>query len=133
MEPSQPSLYQHQHLHVRVATPSHLVVDVEGAHYYVTYLPKHDNPPTGGPLRPGHRLRIYNKPYPNGPTLVERITPAGGGDGCKYLLRNYDRVAPSSSGTPTRCRARNTRGAPHGTGAPPAAKTAARRKRAAPG
>jgi hypothetical protein len=105
MESPQPNLRRQQRLRVRVAAPSHLVVDVEGARYYVTCLPKHDNPTPGGPLRPGQLVRIYNTPDPHGPTLVERITPDGRADGCKYLLRDYDRVAPSASGPSTRGRA----------------------------
>jgi hypothetical protein len=64
MEPHQPSLHRHQQLLVSVATPSHLVVEVEGVPYYVRYLPNRQNSPTGGPLRPGDVLRIYNTPGP---------------------------------------------------------------------
>jgi hypothetical protein len=105
MQPRQPSLHRHQQLLVSVATPSAFVVEVAGVPYYVTCLPNRANPPTGDPLRPGDRLRIYNTPGPHGPTLVERLTPDGTGDGCTYLLRDYDRVAPASSGTSRRGRA----------------------------
>jgi hypothetical protein len=105
MENPQPRLRPQQRLRVLVAAPASLVVEVEDAPYYVTCLPKHDNPTQGGPLRPGQLLRIYNTPDPDGPTLVERLTPDGRGDGCKYLLRDYDRVAPSASGPPRRGRA----------------------------
>jgi hypothetical protein len=123
MENHQPRLGPRQRLRVLVATPAHLIVEVEGTPYYVTCWPKHDNPTQGGPLRPGHLLRIYNTSDLNGPTLVERITPDGRGDGCKYLLRDYDRVAPSPSGDSPRCRtprpagsAARKRGADRSTG-----------------
>ena len=110
METPQPRLHRQQHHRVRVATPVYLIVEVEGVAYDVTCVPKHDNPAQGGPLRPGHRLRIYNTPERNGPTLVERLTPDGRGDGCKYLLRDYDRVVPSAAGHPRPGRARRQAG-----------------------
>jgi hypothetical protein len=102
MEPRQPSLHRQQQLRVRVATPAYLVVEVEGVAYYVRCLPNHHNPPTGGPVQPGDVFRVYNTPGPQGPTLAERLTPAGAGDGCTYLLRDYDRVVPASAGTGAR-------------------------------
>jgi hypothetical protein len=98
MEPRQPRLHRQQQLRVRVATPAYLVVEVEGVPYYVRCLPNRHNPPTGCPVRPGDVFRVYNTPGPQGPTLAERLTPAGAGDGCTYLLRDYDRVAPTSAG-----------------------------------
>jgi hypothetical protein len=97
MEPRQPCLHRQQQLRVRVATPAYLVVEVEGVPYYVRCLPNRHNPPTGGPVRPGDVFRVYNTPGPQGPTLAERLTPAGAGDGCTYLLRDYDRAAPMSA------------------------------------
>jgi hypothetical protein len=98
MEPRQPRVHRQQQLRVRVATPAYLVVEVEGVPYYVRCLPNRHNPPTGRPIRPGDVLRVYNTPGPQGPTLVERFTPAGAGDGCTYLLRDYDRADPASNG-----------------------------------
>ena len=49
METPQPRLHRQQHLSVRVATPASLIVEVEGVAYYVTCVPKHDNPAQGGP------------------------------------------------------------------------------------
>ena len=71
---------------------------MEGVPYYVRYLPNRQNPPTGGPVQPGDVFRVYNTPGPQGPTLVERLTPAGAGDGCTYLLRDYDPADPASTG-----------------------------------
>jgi hypothetical protein len=105
MEPRQPRLHRQQQLRVRVATPAYLVVEVEGVPYYVRCLPNRHNPPTGGPVRPGDVFRVYNTPGPQGPTLAERLTPAGAGDGCTYLLRDYDRAAPAAAGAAARGRA----------------------------
>ncbi len=110
MESRPPRLHRQQQLRVRVATPAYLVVEVEGVPYYVRCLPNRHNPPTGGPVRPGDVLRVYNTPGPQGPTLAERLTPAGRGDGCKYLLRDYDRVVPSAAGHPRPGRARRQAG-----------------------
>jgi hypothetical protein len=93
MQHRPPSLHQQQCLRVMTATAASLVVEVDGVPYYVTCWPRRDNPPGAGPLRPGHWVRVYNTPAPGGPTLVERLTPDGAGDGCTYLLRDYDRVA----------------------------------------
>ena len=90
----EPRLHRQQRLRVLAATPATLVVEVGGVPYYVTCWPRRDNPPAAGPLRPGHWVRVYNTPAPGGAALVERLTPAGARDGCTYLLRDYDRVAP---------------------------------------
>ena len=105
MESRQPRLSRQQQLRVRVATPAYLIVEVEGVPYYVRCLLNRHNPPTGGPVRPGDVFRVYNTPGPQGPTLAERLTPAGAGDGCTYLLRDYDRAAPASVGAAARGRA----------------------------
>jgi hypothetical protein len=97
-EPRPPRLRRPHCLRVLIATPASLVVAVDGARYHVTCWPRRDNPPAAGPLRPRHWVRVYNAPAPGGATLVERLTPAGAGDGCTYLLRDYDRVATAGSG-----------------------------------
>jgi hypothetical protein len=90
----EPCLHRQQCLRVITASPASFIVEVDGVPYYVTCWPRRDNPPRGGPLRPGQWVHVYNTPVPGGPTLVERLTPAGAGDGCTYLLRDYDRVTP---------------------------------------
>jgi hypothetical protein len=92
MEPRPPRLHRQQCLRVLTATAAALVIEVDGVPYYVTCWPRRDNPLGAGPLRPGHWVRVYNAPVPGGATLVERLTPAGAGDGCTYLLRDFDRV-----------------------------------------
>jgi hypothetical protein len=54
MEPRTPRLHGQQHPRVLVATPPSLVVEVDGAPYYVMCWPRRDNSPTSEPLRPGH-------------------------------------------------------------------------------
>jgi hypothetical protein len=88
----EPRLHRQQRLCVITASPASCIVEVDGVPYYVTCWPRRDNPPRGGPLRPGQWVHVYNTPVPGGPTLVERLTPNGAGDGCTYLLRDYDRV-----------------------------------------
>ena len=92
MEPRPPRLHRQQCLRVLTATAAALVVEVDGVPCYVTCWPRRDNPPAAGPVRPGQSVRVYNAPAPGGATLVERLTPDGAGDGCTYLLRDYDRV-----------------------------------------
>jgi hypothetical protein len=108
MEPRPPRLHRQQCLRVLTATAAALVVEVDGVPYYVTCWPRRDNPRAAEPLRPGHLLRVYNAPAPEGATLVERLTPAGASDGCTYLLRDYDRVVteePTADGPKPSARA----------------------------
>lgn len=100
MEPRRPRLHRQQCLRVLTATAAALVVEVDGVPYYVTCWPRRDNPPAAGPLRPAQWVRVYNTPAPGGATLVERLTPDGAGDGCTYLLRDYDRVGTKGPAAP---------------------------------
>ena len=87
-------------------------MEVDGVPYYVTCWPRRDHPRAAEPLRPGHLLRVYNAPAPEGATLVERLTPDGARDGCTYLLRDYDRVvteAPTADGPKPSARASRLR------------------------
>jgi hypothetical protein len=49
MENPQPRLGPQQCRRVRVATPAHLIVEVEGTPDDVAGWPKHDHPTQGGP------------------------------------------------------------------------------------
>jgi hypothetical protein len=96
MQDTRPRLWKEHILLVKAIEAPQVVVEVDGVRYRARCLYHHDNP-AAPPLREGDTLIVTSEAPQFGMTPVERVTPQGDRDGCRYALYEYTALSHAPS------------------------------------